>query len=188
MNLYNRIVNKVIISEYQLIYDVKNGKYNKIETPLNFYQATAEDIQIMRSRYPEEFSQYKYELYKKKLSNKNNIIIISKTDEEISGYFNISFENTLESGINKIIEIKEKEAYFYDDYVFKAFRGNAIQLKAILYRIHYVKKKGKERIYVNIYKNNEPSLISYKKIGFNIVRLFKRNKITNKLTVENIKR
>lgn len=188
MNLYNRIINKVLIKEYQLIYDVNHDKNNKIEMPLNFHQATVEDIEIMRIKYSEEFSQYKYELYKKRLNNENNRIIISKTGKEISGYFNIAFENTLESGINKIIEVGEKEAYFYDDYVFKAFRGNGIQRKAILYRIYYVKKQRKERIYVNIYTNNKPSLISYKEIGFNIIRLFKRNKITNKITtIENIK-
>lgn len=188
MNLYNRIINKILISEYQLIYDTKRNRNNKIDMPLNFHQATVEDIEIMRSKYPEEFSKHKYDLYKEKLNNKNNIIIISKTNEEISGYFNISFENTLESGINKVIEVREKEAYFYDDYVFKAFRGNGIQKKSILYRIYYVMRQGKERIYVNVYKNNKPSLISYKEIGFNIIRLFKRNKITNKLVVSSIKR
>ncbi|QHI71292.1 GNAT family N-acetyltransferase [Aminipila terrae] len=188
MNLYNRIKNKYIIKEYQLVYYINSINRAMINGNFQFAKADIHDVELIRDLYYTEFSHNKYNIYIKRLEDPNNIIIVCKYKGEICGYFNMSFKNTLESGINEYIKVSDKETYFYDDYVFEKFRGNGIHMQSILYRIEIAKEKGRNKILVNIYSNNRVSLKEYQSVGFNIIKFYKRNKITNKLITFDIDR
>lgn len=177
MELFYRIKNKFIIDQYQLtlLVDSKKIYYQGSLSEVKFEFCKINDIEEMRNNYKDEFSERKYELYKKRINDKDKIIIIIKINEEICGYCNISLVSQYESGIAKYILVNKNEAYFYDDYVFKKYRGESIQRMSILYRLEIAKSLKRRVVYVNIYRNNKPSLASYKKVGFEIIREYRRN-------------
>lgn len=189
MNIFHRIKNKFILDEDQLKYTINPQELKNSQYPfgdVKFYIATLEDINEMRQQYRNEFSEYKYNLYKKRINEDNKIIVVSKINKEICGYFNIALTDTYESGIDKIVKVNENEAYFFDDYVFKRFRGKSIQKMSVLYRLNIINGFGRNVAYVNIYSNNKASRISYEKLGFKVVKKYKRNKITKKSSEKEI--
>jgi L-amino acid N-acyltransferase YncA len=131
---------------------------------------TIEDLELIYRLYPEEISSKKYQILKKRIIdiNKKEVIpyVVKDDDNNIYGYYHLSFTNTFDSTINTFVQVDKNSAYLFDDYTFREFRGMGSHSYSILSRLEQARELGYKNAIVNILKGNKFSEKSYSKFGF----------------------
>lgn len=163
-NLIVRIINRIRIKANIYCKDLTD---ERIDPKIFFSNITEDEIEVLRNRYPSELSQKKVDILISRLKSDNNKKVFKAVlDSEIVGYCCLSFEDTIDNGVQQYVKVSRDEAYLFDDYVFIKFRGNGIHKASILFRNNYAREKCKVRSYVCIYSTNKQSIRNYSNIGF----------------------
>lgn len=157
-----------ILNRIHLRADVYTKKIDEIDFKGNtsFALMTAKDISNLRNSFPDEISEAKARILKKRLEDINKKVFKAFKEGEIAGYFCISTEDTFEKGVKQFITVDAESAYLFDDYVFLKYRGTGIHKDSIAFRNYYSGCMGKKNSCVCIYSTNIKSINNYKKTGY----------------------
>lgn len=92
--------------------------------------------------------------------------VIKNNEEQICGYFHMSYKDARDGCINYNIKVNSDTVYLFDDYTFEKFRGKGVHKFSIIARLKIAKLQGYKKAIVNIISNNIHSEKSYINIGF----------------------
>lgn len=150
---------------YEMVVDeyMRSIKYipNYSIKPLDAYL-----LEKIAGDYPKEFSIERYDTLKSRLNeNSDDRCFVVFDKSEILGYCNIGYGQYLETGTNIILEKQNKEAYFFDDYVFKCHRRKNVHFFSLYYRFKITQEQGYKKAKVVIEKGNIGSEKTYSKFG-----------------------
>lgn len=180
-SIFNRVINKFIIFEYLYKGNLQiSASINKYED-FDFSVMSKEDINNLKYVLGKEITDYKIDILRKRLDEDDVKVFSVKEDSGVIGYCCLSFKDYKENGINKIIHINEKQAYFFDDYICKRYRGMGLHYYTIIKRSEYAIDNGKEEGISLIYSWNKGSSVNFKKAEFVKVKKFIYIKIIKKL-------
>ena len=138
---------------------------------------------------PKEFdSPFKYNLIKKGISKKRNVVFLVYYKNHPVAYSFMGLANFFEKGIDyeKRYKLKNNQLPFVVDYygsgVIKKYQGNSLQDYLLKLRERYARNLGFKYFYVSCNPKNKYSLKNIKKNGFN--ELYKYKNENNDLRIQ----
>jgi ribosomal protein S18 acetylase RimI-like enzyme len=120
----------------------------------------------MISPLPSQFQSPSWIL--KNIKGENTVVFVAETEGKIVGY-SLGW-------VNQPWAYKKKRGYICDCFVEKSYRRRGIGKALVKAMIDWFKEKGVECIEADVYSSNIPSLILFRKFGFEEV--FKRLRLT----------
>lgn len=162
------INNKLILGN---IYNCKIEKQS-IGPQYKLEFANIDKLYELQKEFNNELDFDKLKILAKRIEDDKDNLFFVKEDEVICGYCSIGYKKVWVSGMKKYIYMNENEAYLYDDYIFKKYRGRGIQLESIKLRINYLYKNNYKKVLVVIRNSTKNSIYNYKKIGFYQIKKF----------------
>jgi len=165
ITILNYIPEQFIYIEYVYKLDLNRINYIPPYKGLEFKVMSVNDLEYIFNNYREELGKKIYQNLLEKLKNPQYNGFIIRKDNEICGYFFLSYKNT-EPNLDIEYVNTKYNGYLSRDHVFKKYRGNKIHQYAIYKRLEILKQKNYRTATVLIHKNNYPSITSYKKFGF----------------------
>lgn len=180
-NIINKVINKIIIFEYIYKSELEFIDDIKISDDIEFSEMTEKDIDNLKYTLGKEITDYKIEILKKRIDENGVKVFVLKEYSDVIGYCSLSFIDYKENGINKTIKIDYNQAYFFDDYICKKYRGKGLHYYSIIKRCEYAFKNGKSEGISCIYSWNKSSIINFERANFKKINKFIYIKIIKKL-------
>jgi hypothetical protein len=124
-------------------------------------------LRALRKQYPAELKAAKAKILRARLgSSTEQCWIILDAHGTPAGYCHLAYTSTVNTRINHPVTVEEgAQAYFFDDYVFKAHRGKGLHALSLLRRCEIASERGLETGLTTITSKNTASLRSYGRLG-----------------------
>lgn len=166
--IVRKIINKFYSEEYLYKANIID-KYSYKNNEFSLQELNLEILNEMIYIYPNEIDMCKYNILKKRLSNHTESTYIVFEEKEICGYFNIAYNDVIESGANLLINVPEDSIYLYDDYTFIKHRRKGVHKFSVINRFNIGKNVGRKYAYVvislgNIASEKDAENFSFKRI------------------------
>lgn len=166
--IYRYILRRVGILACNLSEATVSGRYQLVA-------ADANSLTQMRSLHPDEFSAKKLDDYLQRLEDVNeHSFLIGDEKGEIVGYTNVVYKDHFNKYSGFMVRLAADEVYYYDCYVFKAFRGQGAFQGAIGQMNYAAAKQGYRRALTMVEKRNTPSWRAFSAQGFKQVKVLWR--------------
>jgi len=89
-----------------------------------------------------------------------------RTNGKIIGCTKIGFDKVYIVDYNRVIELPERMAFFYDIFILPEYRGKSLAKHITIQAIKYLKKQGYTKVGLHVPPWNKASLSICKKMGF----------------------
>ena len=124
-------------------------------------------LRDLRTRYPGELKAAKFKILRARLGSPDEACwIILDGAGTPAGYCHLAYASTVNERINHPVVVEAgSEAYFFDDYVFKAHRGKGLHTLSLARRCEIASERGIDTGLTTITRKNTASLRSYGKLG-----------------------
>lgn len=130
-------------------------------------EASRDLLTDMYNRHRDELSAAKYALLGQRIgSEKEQCLLIRGEAGELMGYCHTAYQDHYNSWSNLQVKLKPNEVYFFDDYIFKPYRGRGLHKFSISQRKKLALAKGYRFAITLIDKSNIPSRRAYAHQGF----------------------
>lgn len=127
---------------------------------------SAESLAEFRSSYPDEQSERKHGIMTARINHPVESAWLIRGPGGIwCGYCHIAWRDVANERIGHQVKVTPTQAYFFDDYVVRAHRGQRLQAFSIAARLELAARRGVVEGLTTISKGNAPSLASYSKFG-----------------------
>ena len=143
------------------------GQARAAGAPGNLVPADKPGLRDLRKRYPGELRAAKFKILRARLSSPTeDCWVIVDGEGAPAGYCHLAYASTVNERINHSVVVeKGREAYFFDDYVFKAHRGKGLHALSLARRCEIASERGIGIGLTTITRKNTASLRSYGKLG-----------------------
>ena len=128
--------------------------------------ADSESIDQLRRAHPRQLSETKAQLMKERAQSADGDcwLIVDGTGRPC-GYCHAARAQTVNARINHVVRVGPSQAYFFDDYVIRKFRGRGLHTFSIAERARLLRAQGITEGITTITRSNAPSLRTYGKFG-----------------------
>jgi GNAT superfamily N-acetyltransferase len=129
--------------------------------------ADRENLRDLRKRYKGELKATKHRILRERLASPTEECwIIVDGDGSPAGYCHLAYASTVNERIHRTVNVERgRQAYFFDDYVFKAHRGKGLHALSLARRCETAAQRGITEGITTITRKNTASLRSYGKLG-----------------------
>ncbi|MDN5745871.1 MAG: hypothetical protein L0H31_12195 [Nocardioidaceae bacterium] len=129
-------------------------------------EATAEVLTQMRTDYPQDLNERKYQLLLARLDDPaDRTLIIHDEDGTPCGYCHITTGDTVNARIRFRVRLRPHQAYFWDDHLFMAHRRKGLHSFSIARRLQLVAQDGITEVLTIISRPNVASQQSFARFG-----------------------
>jgi GNAT superfamily N-acetyltransferase len=128
--------------------------------------ADAASIDRFRAAHPRQVSETKAQLMKDRArSDDQDCWLIVDNAGRTCGYCHVARTQTVNTRINHVVRVGPSQAYFFDDYVVRKYRGRGLHTFSIAERARLLRAQGLTEGITTITRTNAPSLRTYGKFG-----------------------
>lgn len=165
-DIWSKILNKILRKHF--LYKIEVSPINVDEWDLEFIPLDIDLLDKMKRDFTFEISKNKYETLKSRLddSSTDKTFVVIDKEENIYGYYSMSFGDHYENEMRFKIPKDEERVYLFDSYTFKSMRGKRVQLFAIKSRLNIAFEKGYKYATCIVMEGNIPSEKNVIKAGF----------------------
>lgn len=165
-----KIAAKFYMKEYLYKADIMD--YNYCDHKFSLVDLNLGILDKMYKEYSRELDVFKYNILKDRLSMPSQKTFIVYENEDICGYFSISYIDVKESCANVTIKVPVESMYLFDDYTFEKHRGKGVHKFSILGRLIQGKNSGCKTAYVAIFAGNLSSEKAYERFSFRKIKKY----------------
>lgn len=162
-SLLNVIKKNIIVYTQVIIYEKRLDNIPSVNTKIDVSvkRASLDDIRKM-------FQRDKNNLAKK--LKEGHVCFIAERKGDILGYCWVAFRELYVREIDRKIKFKKAEACIYDVFVFPDYRRKRIYQKMLVEIFRFLRKKGYEKVFINVLSTNIPSKRGVEHVGFKRIK------------------
>ena len=107
-----------------------------------------------------------------RLRNDEICFVVKNEANEVMHYSWVVFDRRYIRAVDQNIVLGDDEAFIYDAYTFKAFRGRSIYSTTLRRIENYLCERKFRRVYIDVLRENIPSIRGAEKAGFKAIKRF----------------
>lgn len=121
-----KIIKKIIRRFYRKFYYYQTKLENNYQKSKKVYPITSELVDKIKSQYPDEFTDRKYNIFKERVLSLNNFGYVVVINQQIAAYAWIGIDEFYEGSSGFSETLSKDTVYLFDIYTFEKFRKQGL--------------------------------------------------------------